>query len=110
MATIQMSADKVVSRCIFVLDMIEVQRKKHDEEMIATEMAKTYFSWGMFRRLNYTREEAIKNCRSLSYGWFFPSCYAGKQKEHLEKLLTLALRGDPVTLNETDCHWLYDYD
>lgn len=108
MAMIQMSANEVIDRCVLVLAAIKAEREKRDEDAITAEMAKTYFCWGLFCRLNYTREQAIANCKSKDWGWFFPSYHAGEQKQHVEKLLILARRGDPVTLNETDCYWLFD--
>ena len=107
MATIIMSAEKVIAACEKVINCIEARRTKTDEETIDNAMNQRMFS---FRRGFYkmTREESIKwiNEQSIwdSWGW---SIYAWGDLDHANKLLVLAKHGNPVTLNEEDTKVLF---
>ena len=107
MATIIMSAEKVIAACENAIQVIQAKRNKIDEETIQAAMNQRMFSFKRgFYKMN--REESIKwvNEQSIwsSWGW---SIYAWGDLDHAKKLLKLAQHGDPVTLNEKDTAILF---
>lgn len=107
MATIVMESAKVIEACEATITRIESYRKEKDEAKIAGVMATKIFV-GWFKRDYPTREQAIKyldNNRDHFFGW--RNCTGWSDLAHAKKLLTLAKHGDPVTLNEEDCHVLF---
>lgn len=107
MATIIMSAEKVIAACEEVIRVIQAKRNEHNEKTINNAMNQLMFSFKRgFYKMN--REESIKwvNEQSIwsSWGW---SIYAWGDLEHANKLLVLAKHGDPVTLNEEDTKVLF---
>lgn len=105
MATIIMSADKVIEAAKIVIKHIEEERKAIDERTIAHVMKKRCISWRGFYTM--TREQAIhyiNNEGGWDYTW---SRYAWGDLDHARNLLRLAQHGDPVTLNENDIRVLF---
>ena len=104
MATIVMSAEKVIEAAEKTIAGIKAQRKKENEEKISAWMGPRRFLW--IKLKPRTREQAIKALdNSDSWGW--RSEYAWGDLEHAKKLLALAKHGDPVTLNENDVRVLF---
>lgn len=103
MATIVMSADKVIEAATKVIAHIEAKREREDESAIAEMMKTRFLGWKGF--YYPTREQAIKELQSNTWGW--RSMYAWGDLDHARKLLRLAKHGDPVTLNEEDTHVLF---
>lgn len=108
MATIVMSADKVIAAAETAIAYIQERRERENEHRIEytmfTESQPIFF--GLIPRKQMTREDAIKLLKSYKLS-FFPSYYAWEELKKLEKLLTIAKHGDPVTLNEEDCFLLF---
>lgn len=107
MATIIMSAEKVIAACEKVINCIEARRTKIDEETIDNAKTLRMFSFKRgFYKMN--REESIKWVNeqgwTSSWGW---SIYAWGDLDHAKKLLVLAQHGNPVTLNEEDTKVLF---
>ena len=107
MATIVMSADKVINAAKWVIEEIKDYQVRRDEETIMNVITtKKVFNWKQFKFITRTREEAIKYLNeSNMFGW---RCMRGwGDFKHAEKLLKLAKHGDPVTLNEEDTRVLF---
>lgn len=107
MATITISAEKVIAACEEVIRVIQAERNKRDEKTINNAMNQRMFSFKRgFYKMN--REESIKwiDEQGGFSSWGF-SIYAWGELEHANKLLVLAKHGDPVTLNEEDTRILY---
>ena len=109
MATISMSADKVIEAANNVISDIINERKFRDERLIADVMAVKRFS---FKRMSFyymDREQAIKyindNSSFCTNRGF--SMYAYGTLYDAKRLLKLAQHGDPVTLNQEDISVLF---
>lgn len=105
MATIIMGATLVMQACNTIIERIETEREKRDENAITRVMAQSRIgAW--FKRYNPTREQAIEilDDRNL-FGW--RSEYGYNKLGHAKKLLLLAQHGDPVTLNEDDTQAIF---
>jgi hypothetical protein len=107
MATIIMSADKVIEAAEKTIAFILAKRKTKNEKAINRRMADKTFSWRKgFYFMN--REQAINWLDNNSYfGW--ESQYAWQDLENANKLLLLAKYGNPVTLNEEDTRILFGW-
>lgn len=104
MATIVMSAEKVIEAAEATIAGILAKRDLRDEEQISRWMGPRRFLW--IKLKPRTREQAIKALDgSSSWGW--RSMYAWGDLDHAQKLLALAKHGDPVTLNENDVRVLF---
>lgn len=107
MATIVISAAKVIEACEKTIAHIEAVRLERDEACIAKVMADKIFV-GWFKRDYPTREQAIKYLdEDKHHFWGWRSCYAWDDGKHAKNLLRLAKQGDPVTLNEEDCRVIF---
>lgn len=109
MATISMSADKVIEAANNVISDIMAKRDLRDEELIIDVMKKGYFSFKQMKRIKYDREEAIKYINDNSYigSGYSWSIYAYGTLYDAKRLLKLAQHGDPVTLNQDDISVLF---
>jgi hypothetical protein len=103
MATIVMSAEKVIAAAQATIEKIKVDRNAENEKMIAEIMKQKRFI--IFGR-TLTRAEAIKDLIDDVWG-FYPCIHGWGDLEHAHKLLKLAQHGDPVTLNEEDTRVLF---
>ena len=103
MATIVMPASEVIEAAKVVIARIKDVRYTRDEESIANVTPRSFCGITLRPR---TRDEAIKYLRSILFG-HYPSVAYGVQLEQAQKLLKLAQKGDPVTLNENDIHTLF---
>ena len=104
MATIVMKAWQVIQACETTIAKIEAERLARDEKEIAIVMDTKY---GWFKKYYPTREQAINILKEAApfLGW--RSCYAHGDLALAKKLLKLANRGDPVTLNENDVEAIF---
>lgn len=107
MATIVMSAEKVIEAAEATIAGILAKRDLRDEETIQKWMQPRRTFWGKVK--TRTREEAIKALDD--YGndsmWGWRSIAGWGDLDHAKKLLALAKHGDPVTLNENDVRVLF---
>jgi hypothetical protein len=103
MATIVMSAEKVIEAATKVIAEIEARRNVENEGMISEKMKDKRFI--LFGR-TLTRDEAIKELKDARWS-FYPCMYYWSDLNHVRKLLKLAQHGDPVTLNEEDTSVLF---
>lgn len=105
MATIIMSADKVIEAANKVIESINNERNRRDEDNISRAMSKKR---GIFKKYYLTREQAIdylKSNHDAFFGW--RSVYMWDTLSKAEALLKLANHGDPVTLNQDDIGVLF---
>ena len=100
MATITLPAKEVQAACKVTIEQILELRKIEDEKQITTAM-KPMKVFG-FNLWSKSREQSIKHLEEYRWG-SFPCCNYGQQLQKAHKLLVLAQKGDPVTLNEEDC-------
>lgn len=103
-----MESAKVIEACNARIEHILSVRKERNEQTIAKAMARKVRVnwWNLTLKRTRTREEAIKYLdENVMFGW--RSGYEYDDLEHSRKLLNLAQHGDPVTLNEEDCHVLF---
>lgn len=108
MATIVLKSWQVIDACNATITKIKATRIKQNEETIARVMATGRREFPLFYKIHFpTEEQAISllNREARYFGW--RSMYAYSDLEHAEKLLNLAKRGDPVTLNEEDCRVIF---
>lgn len=108
MATIVMSADKVIEAAETTIANIMSKRAEDNKQMedyairnsIPGPISK------LFGRKTLTREQVVENyCKDI---WaFYPSVHAWGDLEKAKNLLKLAQHGDPVTLNENDVRVLF---
>lgn len=105
MATIVMASDNVIHAAKKIIEHIERERERRDEEAIASRMQPRSFMG--FKLKARTREEAIKSLDSDSNMWGWRSQYAWGDLSKAKDLLKLAQHGDPVTLNENDIGVLF---
>lgn len=108
MATITVSADKVIEAVELTIQQIQAARESQNEKMIAQAIkASTPSKFAaFFGKKQLTREEAIAKLRKDIWGWY-PSNVGWADLNHAKKLMVLAKNGDPVTLNEEDCRVLF---
>lgn len=105
MATIVMSAEKVIGAANYIIERIEANQNAADEANIKRVMlGKKIGKW--FKFYNPTREQAIEILDEGNiFGW--RSQRGWGDLAHAKKLLILAKHGDPVTLNEEDTRVLF---
>ena len=107
MATIVMNSKDVIAACTRTINKIKATRIERDEKTIARVMAESRREFPLFYKKYFpTEDQAIDILDKGGYfGW--RSQYAGGDLDHAKKLLNLAKRGDPVTLNEEDCRVVF---
>lgn len=107
MATITMSADKVIAQAEKRIAGYLTRRKIEDEKTIAQKM-KPYTILKFFKVKSKTREQAIAALNNENTHMFGSwRCYAGgRHMDDLKRLLALAKQGNPVTLNQDDVYVL----
>lgn len=108
LATITLKSWQVIDACNAKITQIKAARIKHDEETIARVMATGRREFPLFYKIHFPTEEQAISLLNREAGFFdWRSQYDWRDLEHAEKLLNLAKRGDPVTLNEEDCRVIF---
>ena len=100
MATITLPAKEVQAACVDATERIMQIRHNENEDMIKEAMKPKSFLG--FKFLAKTRAQAVDALQKDMWS-FYPSLTCQIHLEKVQKLLTLAQKGDPVTLNEEDC-------
>lgn len=105
MGTITLPAVQVQEAARKVIAEILAVRKQRDSEKVQRYMQKRWFNFK--RWFHYkTEQEVLEWLEAHSfYGWL--SEYRFHDYEHAQKLLKLALHGDPVTLDQEDVEVLF---
>lgn len=108
MATIVMSAEKVIEAAENTIKFIQSERVVRNEQMITKCIR--YSISGRIRSIfgvtPLTRKQAEKKLLNDTWG-FYPSTYAWGDLEKAHNLKRIAEHGDPVTLNEEDVRVLF---
>ena len=117
MATIVVSADRVIAAGLDKIKSIEEARKEMINKLLGRLMRKpTLFLGITLRKGINTKEQALAYIESEGMYWsgeykeYTSTRYAySTTKENVAKLIYLARSGDPVTLNQDDCANLHPY-